>query len=139
MASLELNFNLFLLVIFSAYYSLAYVPPRFEMKRLSNVPIISSWNNNSDFLYNYNSAFMPTINDSNAAALLVRVQNLRNDSKTIYDIGPSRLALARSTDSSYLKYSYISEKDILIDIDREYQSIGVEDPRIVLYNNTYYL
>ena len=138
MAWLKLNMNLYLLILFSAY-SFAYVPPRFEMKRLSNDPIISSWNQNSDFLYNYNSAFMPSINDSDAVALLVRVQNLRNDSKTIYDIGPSKLALARSTDSSYLKYSYIHETDILIDTDREYQSIGVEDPRIVLFNNTYYL
>lgn len=135
---MALLINVCLVVVFTAY-SFAYVPPRFEMKRLSNVPIISSWNNNSDFLYNYNSAFMPSINDSKAVALLVRVQNLRNDSKTIYDIGPSRLALARSVDSSNLKYSYITEKDILIDTDREYQSIGVEDPRIVLFNNTYYL
>jgi predicted GH43/DUF377 family glycosyl hydrolase len=109
------------------------------MKRLSNVPLISSWNNNSDFLYNYNSAFMPSINDPNAAALLVRVQNLRNDSKSIYDVGPSKIALSRSTDSSYLHYTYITEKDIIIDTDQEYQSIGVEDPRLVLFGNTYYL
>ncbi|CAF1167161.1 unnamed protein product [Adineta ricciae] len=119
--------------------NLSYVPPRLEMKRLSNIPIISSWNNNSAFLYNYNSAFMPTINDSDAVALLVRVQNLHSGSKSIYDVGPSRLALSRSLDDTHLKYSYISEQDVLIDTDREYQAIGVEDPRIVLYNNTYYL
>jgi predicted GH43/DUF377 family glycosyl hydrolase len=138
MASFELNFSLFLILLLGSS-SLSYVPPRFEMKRLSNVPLISSWNNNSDFLYNYNSAFMPTVNNSDAVALLVRVQNLKNGSKSIYDVGPSKIALSRSTDSSYLKYTYITEQDIIIDNDREYQSEGAEDPRIVLFNNTYYL
>jgi predicted GH43/DUF377 family glycosyl hydrolase len=138
MVSLKLNVSVFLVVLLVSS-NLSYVPPRFEMKRLSNDPLISSWNNNSVFLYNYNSAFMPTVNNSDAAALLVRVQNLRNDSKTIYDVGPSKLALTRNTDSSYLKYTYISEQDVFIDTDREFQSLGVEDPRIVLFNNTYYL
>ena len=104
------------------------------MTRLSNVPLISSWNNNSDFLYNYNSAFMPSINDPNAAALLVRVQNLRNGSKSIYDVGPSKIALSRSIDNSYLQYTYITEQDIIIDNDRDYQAIGVEDPRVLFGN-----
>jgi predicted GH43/DUF377 family glycosyl hydrolase len=82
---------------------------------------------------------MPTINDPNAVALLVRVQNLKNGSKSIYDVGPSRLAVSRSTDDSLLKYTYITQQDVIIDIDREYQAIGAEDPRIVLFNNTYYL
>ncbi len=138
MASFESNFRLFLILLLGSS-SLSYVPPRFEMKRLSNVPLISSWNNNSDFLYNYNSAFMPTVNNSDAAALLVRVQNLKNGSKSIYDVGPSKIALSRSTDSTYLKYTYITEQDIIIDNDREYQTVGAEDPRIVLFNNTYYL
>ncbi|CAF4635069.1 unnamed protein product, partial [Rotaria sp. Silwood2] len=138
MASVKLNIIVFLVVLFTSY-SLSYVPPCITMKRLSNVPIISSWNNNSDFLYNYNSAFMPTINDSDGVALLVRVQNLSNNSKTIYDVGPSKIALSRSIDSTYLKYTYITQQDIIIDTDREYQSIGVEDPRMVLFNNTYYL
>jgi predicted GH43/DUF377 family glycosyl hydrolase len=138
MASLKLNISLLLVVLLGSS-CLSYVPPRFEMKRLSNVPLISSWNNNSDFLYNYNSAFMPTVNNSDAVALLVRVQNLKNGSKSIYDVGPSKIALSRSTDSSYLKYTYITEQDIIIDNDREYQTVGAEDPRIVLFNNTYYL
>jgi predicted GH43/DUF377 family glycosyl hydrolase len=82
---------------------------------------------------------MPSVNNSDAVALLVRVQNLKNGSKSIYDVGPSKLALSRSIDSTYLKYSYITEQDIIIDNDREYQTVGAEDPRIVLYNNTYYL
>ena len=138
MALLKCNIILFLVVMISSY-SLSYVPPRIEMKRLSDVPIISSWNNNSDFLYNYNSAFMPTVNDPDAAALLVRVQNLHNGSTSIYDVGPSKIALSRSMDSSHLSYTRITQQDIIIDNDREYQSIGVEDPRIVLFNNTYYL
>ncbi len=138
MASFKLNFSLFLILLLGSS-SLSYVPPRFEMKRLSNVPLISSWNNNSDFLYNYNSALMPIVNNSDAVALLVRVQNLKNGSKSIYDVGPSKIALTRSTDSTYLKYTYITEQDIFIDNDQQYQSEGAEDPRIVLFNNTYYL
>jgi predicted GH43/DUF377 family glycosyl hydrolase len=138
MASFKLILVLFLAVLLSSY-SLSYTPPRIEMKRLSNVPIISSWDNNSDFLYNYNSAFMPSINDPNAAALLVRVQNLRNGSKSIYDIAPSKIALSRSTDSSYLKYTRITQQDVIVDTDRDYQANGAEDPRIVLSGNTYYL
>jgi predicted GH43/DUF377 family glycosyl hydrolase len=138
MAALKFNRSL-LLVMFLVSSSLSYVPPRFEMKRLSNVPIISSWNNNSFFLYNYNSALMPTVNNSDAVGLLLRVQNLNNNSKSIYDVGLSKLALTRNTDSSYLKYTYISEQDVFIDADREFQALGVEDPRIVLFNNTYYL
>jgi predicted GH43/DUF377 family glycosyl hydrolase len=138
MASLKLNISPFLVVLLVSC-SLSYVPPRLELKRLSNVPLISSWNNNSDFLYNYNSAFMPTVNNSDAVALLVRVQNIKNGSESIYNVGPSKLALSRSTDSSYLKYTTITEEDIIIDTDREYQSLGAEDPRIVLFNNTYYL
>ncbi len=126
------------MVLWSSY-SFSYVPPHLEMTRLSTKPILSTWNNNSDFLYNYNSAFMPTINDSGAAALLVRVQNLRNGSKSIYDVGPSKIALSRSTDSSYLKYTYIREQDVIIDNDQEYQAVGAEDPRLVLFNNTYYV
>ncbi|CAF4402539.1 unnamed protein product, partial [Adineta steineri] len=55
MIYLNLNIILILGILLSSY-ALSYVPPRIEMKRLSNVPIISSWDNNSDFLYNYNSA-----------------------------------------------------------------------------------
>jgi len=138
MASLKLNIILFLVVLLISY-SLSYVPPRLEMKRLSNVPLISSWNNNSVFLYNYNSGFMPAVNDTDPGALLVRVQNVKNGSKSIYDVGPSKLALSRSTDSSYLKYTYITEQDVIMDTDQEFQVLGVEDPRVVLFNNTYYV
>jgi predicted GH43/DUF377 family glycosyl hydrolase len=138
MASLKLNIILFLVVSLISY-SLSYVPPRLEMKRLSNVPLISSWNNNSVFLYNYNSGFMPAVNDTDPGALLVRVQNVKNGSKSIYDVGPSKLALSRSTDTSYLKYTYITEQDVIMDTDQEFQVLGVEDPRVVLFNNTYYV
>ena len=140
MTMISLKFSVITIVfVYLNSCCLSYVPPRIEMKRLSTVPLISSWSNNSEFLYNYNSAFMPSINDCDAVALLVRVQNLRNDSKSIYDVGPSKLALTPSLDKTYLNYTYITRDDILIDNDREFQSIGVEDPRIVLYNNTYYL
>ncbi len=119
--------------------SLSYIPPRFEMKRLSNQPIISAWDENSDFLYNYNSAYMPMMNDPNAVTLLVRVQDLLNNSNTIYDVGPSKIAVSRSTETNHLKYSYITHENVIIDTDRDYQSLGAEDPRVVLFNGTYYL
>lgn len=134
----KVHIVLYLVVLWSSC-SLSYVPPRFEMKRLSDKPIISSWDQNSDFLYNYNSAYMPTIDDPNAVTLLVRVQDLLNDSKTIYDVGPSKIAVSQSTGGNHLKYSYISQADVIIDIDIDYQSVGAEDPRVVLHNGVYYL
>ena len=130
---------LVLVLSFADFTDQAYVPPRLELKRLSTEPIISSWNNGSEFLYNYNSAFMPTVGDPNAVALLVRVQNLRPDAKSIYDVGPSLIALSRSVDGSLLNYTRITKDAILIDLSQEYQSIGVEDPRLVLVGNTYYV
>lgn len=82
---------------------------------------------------------MPIIDDPNAVALLVRVQNLEKNAKTIYDVGPSLIALTRNVDNSLLKYTKITENDILIDLSQEYQSIGVEDPRLVLDGNVYYV
>lgn len=117
----------------------SYTPPRLEIKRLSNTPIISSWNNDSTFLYNYNSAFMPMWNDTDSATLLVRVQNLRSDAKSIYDAGPSKIAWSQTVDSSYLKYTPITKNNIIIDNNQEYQLFGVEDPRVVFFDNTYYL
>jgi len=139
MAMLTLNIIILTVVLLLGGDSLSYVSPRFEMERLSNVPLISSWNNNSVFTYNFNSGYMPSINDSGPGALLVRVQNIHNGSKTIYGVDPSRLAVSQIIDNTYLNYTYIREQDVVIDIDREYQTAGCEDPRIVLYNNTYYV
>ncbi len=138
MISSKIYFVIYLVVIWSSY-SLSYVPPRFEMKRLSSEPIISSWNNNSDFLYNYNSAYMPIKDNPNTVTLLVRVQDLLNNSQTIYDVGPSKIAVSHSIDNNHLKYSYITEENIIIDTDQDYQALGSEDPRVVFYNGTYYL
>ncbi len=126
------------MVLWSSY-SFSYVPPHLEMTRLSTKPILSTWNNNSDFLYNYNSAFMPIMNDPNAVALLVRVQDLLNDSKSMYDVGPSKIAVSHSMDKDHLTYSHITEENILIDTDQDYQALGAEDPRVVFFNGTYYL
>jgi predicted GH43/DUF377 family glycosyl hydrolase len=127
------------LVVLCSSSGFAYSPPNIEMKRLSDKPIISSWDKNSDFLYNYNSAYMPMINDPNAVTLLVRVQDLLNDSKTIYDVGPSKIAVSQSTDNTHLKYSHISKNNVIIDTDIDYQSVGAEDPRVVLHKGVYYL
>ena len=134
----KLSWTLLSMILWCSYSS-SYIPPYFEMKRLSMKPVISSWANNSEFLYNYNSAFMPMKDNPNMITLLVRVQNLLNDSKTIYDVGPSKIAVSRTIDNNYLTYSYITQDNIIIDIDRDYQSLGAEDPRIVLFNETYYL
>jgi predicted GH43/DUF377 family glycosyl hydrolase len=138
MAFSRVHTVLFIVISLSSY-SFSYVPPRFEMKRLSNDPIISSWDKNSDFLYNYNSAFMPMKNDPNAITLLVRVQDLVNNPTNIYDVGPSKIAVSHSIDNGYLKYSHISQQNVIIDTDQDYQALGAEDPRVVLFNGTYYL
>ncbi|UJR23715.1 hypothetical protein I4U23_026696 [Adineta vaga] len=138
MAGFKVHVVLYLLVLCSTG-SLSYDPPHFEMKRISNQPIISSWDKNSEFLYNYNVAYMPTENDANVVTLLVRVQDLLNDSKTIYDVGPSKIAVSQSLDSTYLKYSNVTHGNIIIDNDIPIQSVGAEDPRVVLYEGTYYL
>ena len=117
----------------------SYVPPRVEMKRLSDQPIISSWDFNSDFLYNYNSAFMPTINDPDAVTLLVRVQDQLDNPTSIYDVGPSKIAVSRSMGDNHLTYSHIANENVIIDTDIDIQSHGAEDPRVVLHGNTYYL
>ncbi|CAF0766928.1 unnamed protein product [Didymodactylos carnosus] len=110
------------------------------MDRLSSQPVISKWSNQSDFLYNYNTAYMPMRNDANTMILAVRVQNLLPNAKTIYDVAPSKIAISKSIDGNQLKYTYIREEDVIIDPDDQpYQNTGAEDPRIVLYNNTYYL
>lgn len=138
MSSLNRHIILYFVLLWSPCI-ISYTSPRFEMKRLSNKPIISSWDGNSDFLYNYNSAFMPLMDDSDTITLLVRVQDLINNPRTIYDVGPSKIAVARSIDNNLLKYSHITEDDVIIDIDKDYQSVGAEDPRVVLFNGTYYL
>ncbi|CAF0743849.1 unnamed protein product [Rotaria sordida] len=137
--SISKVFTILFFVLLWSSYSVSYVPPRFEMKRLSNNPIISSWDKNSDFLYNYNSAFMPMINDSNAIILLVRVQNLLDNAESIYNVGPSKIAVSQSIDNNHLKYSHIKQENIIIDTDVDYQSVGAEDPRVVLFNGVYYL
>ncbi|CAF1348749.1 unnamed protein product [Rotaria magnacalcarata] len=134
----KVHIIVFLVVSWSSYI-LSYVQPHVEMKRLSAKPIISSWNKNSDFLYNYNSAFMPMINDPNAITLLVRVQDLLNDAENIYNVGPSKIAVTQSIDRNPLSYSHITQQSVIIDIDQVYQSLGAEDPRVVLFNGSYYL
>lgn len=132
--------NTLLLVLISIGFAAgAYVPPYIEVTRLSNQPIISSWSNNSEFLYNYNCAYMPTINDPHAVSLLVRVQNLRKGATTIYDVGPSLVALTHSIDPNHLEYTRITQSDIILDLSEEYQSLGVEDPRVVVAGDTYYV
>ena len=138
MGVLQMYISLYFVVLCSSY-TFAYIPPHIEMTRLSTQPVISSWDENSDFLYNYNSAFMPMMNDPDAVTLLVRVQDLLNDSKTIYDVGPSKIAVSTSLDDKHLTYSYISQSNIIVDTDRDYQLLGAEDPRVVLHNGTYYL
>lgn len=117
----------------------SYIPPKFDITRLSQTPIISSWSNNSDFLYNYNSGYMPMMNDTDFATLLVRVQNLKTAPSSIYDVGPSKIAWTQTSDKTYLNYKYITYENIIIDNDRYYQLVGVEDPRVTLVDGTYYL
>ncbi|CAF3307751.1 unnamed protein product [Rotaria socialis] len=127
---------LILFAVLSAVSS--YIPPKITVRRLSYNPIISFWHNQSQFRFNYNSAFISLSDDS--IALVVRVQDLLPNATSNYDVGPSKLALVRKRDSKQNEFEYIRSEHIIIDSeDRPYQVAGVEDPRIVLANGTYYL
>ncbi|CAF1081612.1 unnamed protein product [Adineta steineri] len=116
----------------------SYIPPKITIQRLSKQPIISYWSNQSQFRFNYNSAFLPLPDGS--IALVVRVQDLLPNATSNYDVGPSKLAIVRQLKNSLTKYEYVHSEQIIIDSDdRPYQVAGVEDPRITIVNGTYYL
>jgi predicted GH43/DUF377 family glycosyl hydrolase len=116
----------------------SYNPPKITVHRLSQQPIISFWLNQSQFRFNYNSAFLPLPDGTNA--LVVRVQDLLPNATSNYDVGPSKLAVVRQLNNNPIEYEYIHNEQIIIDSeDRSYQIAGVEDPRITIINGTYYL
>jgi predicted GH43/DUF377 family glycosyl hydrolase len=115
----------------------SYKAPRVLVKRLTTSPVISHVHKQSDFLYNYNSALIPLAN--NDFALAVRVQDLNPHPKSIYDVGPSKIAISKRIMQSNLNYTYISHADVIIDSDIPEQEAGAEDPRVVLHNGTYYM
>lgn len=117
--------------------TIQYKAPKITMKRLTNAPVISNWQGQSDFLYNYNAAHIPL--QENDFALAVRVQDLLPHHKTIYDVGPSKIVLVKNINGSMLDYEYVSSKNIIIDADIPEQEAGAEDPRVILHNGTYYM
>jgi hypothetical protein len=70
----------------------AYKPPSVSVRRLSSDPVLSF--QNSDFQYNYNAAVLPLPGID--LALAARVQNIAKGAKSIYETGPSAIAVATS-------------------------------------------
>jgi predicted GH43/DUF377 family glycosyl hydrolase len=130
------TFKLVIAFICFSVFVTAY-EPKITVKRLSHLPVIAHVQKQSDFLYNYNSAYVPL--DSDDFALAVRVQNLNPNPKSIYDVGPSKIAIAKPIGKSLFNYTYISESNVIIDSDIPEQEAGAEDPRVVLHDKTYYM
>lgn len=90
-------------------------------QRLSSEPLISSLLNNSDFLWNYNAAYMPNGLD----ALLVRVQNMPTNATSPYQTTPSKLAYVSLADKVN-----VSQQSIVFQPDSPADNYGTEDPRV---------
>jgi predicted GH43/DUF377 family glycosyl hydrolase len=137
------------------------------------IPAISSLyngngnrNGGSAFYYNYNAAFLPLFNQTEAvSALLVRVQSLQNISNP-YSVGPSKIAIAyqlRSSSSSSLSlsssssssslfgssifnssqiiYGFIEKDQVVLEPSGPEDELGTEDPRVTfdVKSQSYYL
>ncbi|KAL0489939.1 hypothetical protein AKO1_005489 [Acrasis kona] len=115
--------------VFSKVYNL-------KAERLSQEPLINYFKGDSEYLYNYNSAVLLT--PDKKVYLAVRVQNLVDKPKDIYNVGPSYIAIA--SQKNHTTFNYISSKDVIIDPkDAPYQGYGCEDPRIATVGDTYYM
>eukprot|EP01028_Stygiella_incarcerata_P005343 TRINITY_DN22606_c0_g1_i1.p1 TRINITY_DN22606_c0_g1~~TRINITY_DN22606_c0_g1_i1.p1 ORF type:complete len:366 (+),score=78.61 TRINITY_DN22606_c0_g1_i1:49-1146(+) len=116
-----------------------YSPPNITIQRLNDQkPIMDA--SMSDFLYNYNTAWVPNARHG-MEGLLVRVQNLTQDAKTRYDVGPSSIALSYSVDGIHFSPIF-SPEDVVLSPDQEwYQRLGAEDPRVAFdeKTGTYYV
>ncbi|KAL9653676.1 hypothetical protein ABK040_009152 [Willaertia magna] len=118
------------------------------MKRMNgNQPVINFYSpqSNSNFLYNYNVAYFPHeySTEPRLVPMVVRVQNLTDHPTNIYDVGPSLLSFTigvLSDDYSSMRVSMLDEDSVILSpTDSNYQQLGVEDPRIVYVNGTYYM
>lgn len=109
--------------------------PTVTAERLTELPLIS--NKTSEFLYNYNCANFPRppyprpsrSRPDGGDCLAVRVQNLAPNAKSIYDVGPSFLALSCGEEGSGV-YSKVRESDVFASSSNGFSSFAVEDPRI---------
>eukprot|EP01103_Thecamoeba_quadrilineata_P010783 TRINITY_DN2421_c0_g1_i2.p1 TRINITY_DN2421_c0_g1~~TRINITY_DN2421_c0_g1_i2.p1 ORF type:complete len:334 (-),score=42.42 TRINITY_DN2421_c0_g1_i2:204-1103(-) len=104
-------------------------------------PIINS--QISDWLYNYNTAYVPVF-DSNGylveSALAVRVQNLTANETTIYDVGPSSIVITQAKNGNDFCFDNIVTNNVILQPGPG-QELGTEDPRVAYdhANKTYYL
>jgi len=143
-----------------------------RVERLSKEPILSFWSpegtsNNTQWRYNYNAAYLPTTNDPGSKwrgydALAVRVQNLIPLAKSIYDVGPSEIALTMGKCTTTTTTTTTTTMMMMDDNHKSFctfnasmltdyvmikpgddpsgkQSMGCEDPRIVHHNGTLYM
>lgn len=68
----------------------------------------------SKFKYNYNAAYIPQVTGGITFAMAIRVQDLIPNAKTIYDVGPSSIAVTMTRDEFYqneqsYQFTYIDD------------------------------
>lgn len=101
----------------------------------------------SDFLYNYNAAYMPLFQDDRReGSLLVRVQDLVPNATSPYDVGPSKIAIAYlesiSQGAKAVVFDYLPSSQVIIEPSSPADALGTEDPRVSFspfHNDTYFL
>lgn len=114
-----------------------------KMTRLSTKPIISR--EDSDFYYNYNCAYLPLFEKGNhnpRDCLAVRVQDLRPNHTSIFQVTASSIVLVCSIDGSLTKFERVSRDRVILAPEVEGEDeLGVEDPRVVFdkEDGTYYM
>jgi len=126
---------LYLLIVNSSSYSVNF------QRGNSNQPVISSLLQQSVFKWNYNTALVPSTN--NSWGVLVRCQNQGNPNNP-YSVTPSKLGYAQIENNwnpNSVSFTKITNDSIVFEPDGPNEAYGTEDPRIVYREKTgdYYL
>jgi len=107
--------------------------------RLNNeMPFFTSQKNQSSFLWNYNTAYVPL--SATQDGLMIRVQN-PSINKTQNGAGPSSLAFARFLDSDNLAIENVDSQSVMLSPEEPWELLGVEDPRVAYraLDGTYFM
>ena len=104
------------------------------VSRYSQTPLLSNASG-SAWNFNYNSAAY--IQDDQIQ-LMVRSQNLKNQSEP-FSVGPSYLTSSTVTINKVLSANATQATSVAFGPDGPDETCGTEDPRIALYNGTYYM
>jgi len=117
-----------------------------QLESLKPRPIISYLDGTSDFMQNFNPAYIPPSPSSPISGLLVRVQNCTAIPGTCAYCGfeqckgePSPSVFAFSARQSDGSFGHLTAESIVFRGASAAESLSVEDPRVTLYNGTYYM